>query len=157
MRLLTPIVVIMPFSVVANLQIFIPMEKEKLILQSTLTGAVTNFTFNMILIPRFAENGAAAATVLAEFAVTAVCFWNIGRFYDRKQIFRQYFQYWIAAAPIPAIVTLAKIIPAHYVIRMCIVIPLSAVCYFAILRVWRNSYFMEVMQRLKKRRNIQKG
>lgn len=148
MRLLTPIVIIIPFSIVTNLQIFVPMEKEKLILQSTLTGAVTNFICNLLLIPRFAEDGAATATVLAEFAVTAVCFWNIGKFYDRKQIFRQYFQYWIAAAPIPVIVLLVRLIPVHYIIRMCIAIPFSAVCYFALLWLMRNPYLLEGMKRI---------
>ena len=154
MRLLTPIVIIIPFSIVANLQIFVPMEKEKLILQSTLAGAVTNFTFNMLLIPRFAENGAAAATVLAEFAVTAVCFWNIGKFYDRKAIFAKYLQYWIAAVPIPVIVLLIKCIPIHYVLRMCVAIPLSAVCYFALLLLMRNPYLFEGIRRMRGRESI---
>lgn len=148
MRLLTPIVVIIPFSIVANLQIFVPMEREKLILQSTLAGAVTNFTFNMFLIPRFAENGAAAATVLAEFVVTAVCFWNIGKFYDRKAIFAKYAQYWIAAVPIPVVVFLTKCVPVHYVVRMCIAIPASAVCYFSVLWLLRNPYLLEGIKRI---------
>lgn len=157
MRILTPIVLLIPFSVATNQQIFVPMGKEKLILQATVMGAVTNFTFNLLLIPRFAENGAAVATVLAEFAVMAVCFWNIGKFYDRKQIFRQYFQYWIAAAPIMVIVILAKLFSVRYIVRMCIAIPLSAVFYFVILRVWKNPYLIYGMERLKKCRSIQKG
>ena len=143
MRILTPIVVIIPFSVVANLQIFVPMEQEKLILQSTLTGAVTNFAFNLLLIPRFAENGAAVATVLAEGAVTVVCFWNIGKFYDRKRIFSKYAQYWIAAVPIPVISVLIRRLPIHFVLRMCITIPVAAACYFAILTALKNPYLAE--------------
>lgn len=149
MRILTPIVVIIPFSAVANLQIFVPMEKEKLILQSTLAGAVSNFTFNMILIPRFAENGAAVATVLAETAVSAVCFWNIGKFYDRKTIFAKYIQYWISAVPIPVIVLLTRCIPVHYVLRMCIAIPVSAICYFTLLWLFRNPYLLEGINRIR--------
>ena len=149
MRLLTPIVVIIPFSIVANLQIFIPMEKEKLILQSTLTGAATNFILNMILIPRFAENGAAVATVLAETAVTAVCFWNIGKLYDRKTVFAKYSQYWIAAVSIPAIVIPVKYIPVHYIWQMCISIPVSAACYFTVLYLLRNPYLLEAIKSAK--------
>lgn len=146
MRILTPIVVIIPFSIVVNLQIFVPMGKEKLILLSTLTGAVTNFTCNMLLIPRYAENGAAVATVLAEGAVTAVCLWNIGRFYDRKQIFARYFQYWLAAAPIPVIILLLDLAQVSYVIRMFVAIPLCAACYFAILYAFKNPYLLEGTQ-----------
>lgn len=154
MRMLTPIVVIIPFSAVANLQIFVPMEKEKLILQSTMTGAVTNFTFNMLLIPKFSENGAAVATVLAETAVTIVCFWNIGKFYDRKAIFSKYYQYWIAAVSIPAVILLTKCIPIHYVLRLCIAIPVSAVCYFALLWRMGNPYLAEGIKRVRANRKI---
>lgn len=143
MRLLTPIVVIIPFSIVANLQIFVPMEKEKLILKSTLSGAATNFVFNMILIPRFAENGAAVATVIAEAVVSAVCLWNIGKYFSRRGIFAKFVQYWIAAAPIPIIVLLVKRIPIHIVLQMIIEIPLSALCYFALLWLMRNPYVLE--------------
>ncbi len=148
-RILTPIVVIIPFSIVANQQIFVPMEKEKLILQSTLTGAVTNFALNMLLIPRFAENGAAMATVLAETAVMAVCFHNIGKYYDRKKIFSKYAQYWIAAVPIPVVVLLVNKVQAHGVLRLCVSIPIAAVCYFAVLGIFRNPYFTEGVRKIK--------
>ncbi len=154
MRILTPIVVIIPFSVVVNLQIFVPMGRERLILLSTMIGAITNFTCNMLLIPRYAENGAAVATVLAEGAVTAVCFKNIGKFYDRKKIFRHYYQYWIAAMPIPIIVLLARNISTHCVVEMCIAIPISVLCYFAILGMEKNPYFIENMARLKNQSGI---
>ena len=149
MRILAPIVVIIPFSTVANSQIFVPLGKEKLILKSTLTGAVTNFIFNMLLIPRFAENGAAVATVLAETAVTVVCFHNLGRFYKRKQIFSKYSQYWISSIPIIVIVALSLNLSVHYILRLCISISVSAVCYFAVLRGFRNPYLMEAMEMLR--------
>ena len=146
MRLLTPIVVIIPFSVVTNLQIFVPMEKEKLILQSTMTGAITNFVFNMILIPKFAENGAAIATVLAEATVSVMCFWNTGKFFERKEIFSKYIQYWIAALSIPMVVFLTKCLTIHYAVRICLVIPISAACYFAALWFLRNPFLSEATE-----------
>ena len=149
MRIITPIVVIIPFNVVTNSQTFVPMGKEKLILLSTMAGAITNFTCNMFFIPRWAENGAAAATVLAEFAVAVVCFWNIGKFYDRKVIFSKYAQYWIASVPIPVVVLLVNCVPIHYVVRMCIAIPVSAVCYFALLWLLRNPYLLELIKQMQ--------
>lgn len=148
MRLLTPIVIIMSFSIVTNSHIFVPMKKEKLILQSTITGAITNFIFNMLLIPKFAENGAAMATVLAEASVSAVCLWNIGKFFDRKEIFSKYIHYWIAALPIPAVVLLTNYLPVHYALRMCISIPISVVCYFAVLLLLCNPFVLEIKNNL---------
>ena len=149
MRLLTPIVLIIPLSVVTNLQVFIPMGKEKLILCATMSGAVTNFSCNLFLIPRFAENGAAIATVAAEMVVTIVCFACVRKFFDMRQIFNKYYQYWLAAIPIPLITILAKTLPVHYVIRMFIVMVLSAGCYFLLLLVLKNDYLLETFQTVR--------
>ena len=143
MRILTPIVVIIPFSVITNLQIFIPMAKEKMILQSTMVGAVVNFTLNQLLIPRYGENGAAVATVVAEGAVTAVCFVNIGRFYDRRAIFAKYYQYCLAAISIPLAAVLSRLLPVGRWIGMFVVMTLSVTGYFSVLFVFRNPYLLE--------------
>ena len=146
MRLLTPIVLVIPFSVVTNQQIFVPMRKESLILLSTSAGAVTNLICNAFLIPRFAENGAAIATALAETAVAIVCLFNAKRYFDMKQVFKHYYQYWVSAIPIPLIAILTKMLQVHYVIRMCVIIVLSAGCYFLLLFVLKNDCLLEVFQ-----------
>ena len=151
MRLLTPIVVIIPFSVITNLQIFVPMAKEKLILQSTLAGAVINFTLNQLLIPRYAENGAAVATVVAEAAVTTICLVNIGRFYDRRAIFAKYHQYWLAAMAIPLSVAVCRLLPVGRWIGMAIMVGLSVVAYFSVLFALKNPYLLEARDIVKRK------
>lgn len=149
MRILTPIVLIMPFSATTNNQILVPMSKEKLILRSTMTGAVTNFICNLILIPHYAENGAAIATVASETAVAVVCFFNAKKYFDVKAIFKNYYQYWLAALPIPFLVLLAKTLSIHYVGQMFLAIAASAGCYFALLYLQKNIYFLQALQQLK--------
>lgn len=149
MRLLTPIVLIIPLSVVTNIQAFIPMGKEKLILRSTLSGAATNFICNLLLIPCFAENGAAIATVAAEMVVTIVCLAYAREFFDMRQIFRKYYQYWLAAIPIPLITMLAKALSIHYVIRVFVIMALSAGAYFLLLFVLKNDYLLEAFQAVR--------
>ena len=149
MRILTPIVLVIPFSVVTNQQTLIPMGKEKLILLSTSTGAVTNLIFNSVLIPKFAENGAAIATVLAETAVAGVCFINIGRYQNRKKIFSTYWQYWTAALPMLLMIGILNLLPINYLVRTAIVIFTSIICYFSMLLVLKNPYIMEAFQTIK--------
>lgn len=151
MKLLSPIVIVIPFSIITNLQIFIPMRKEKLILFSTCVGAITNFCCNFFLIPRLAENGAAIATVLAESAVTGVCLFNIRRFLDVKKIFYQYYQYWIAAFPILFIGYLVKLLLSNYILRICVMVTISAFSYFIILVIMRNSCLFEVLKIIKEK------
>ncbi len=143
MRIMTPIVILIPFSVATNQQTLVPMKKEKLIIISTLAGAGTNFTFNMLLIPPYAENGAAAATVLAETVVAVISMINAGRFFDMKHIFRLIWQYWAAAAVIPVVVWLIRRISMHYVLRMALAVIVSSVLYFLLLLCKGNPYVRE--------------
>lgn len=149
MCLLTPIVLIIPFSVVTKSQVFIPMGKEKLILCATMSGAVTNFIGNLLLIPRFAENGAAIATVVTETIIAIISFACARKSFDMRQIFKNYYQYWLAAVPIPLIAMLAKMLPIHYVIRMFAVITLSVACYFLILLLLKNDCLLEAFQAVR--------
>lgn len=153
MRILTPIVLLIPFSVATNQQIFVPMKKEKLILQATVMGAITNFSFNMLLIPRFAENGAAIATVLAEGAVAAVCFWNIGKYFNRKVIFLNYLQYWIAVLPIIVVVIIIKRLSIHFIYKICFSIFISAASYLASLKALKNPYLTDIYMMIIKKIN----
>lgn len=151
MKILTWIVIVIPFSMMTNLQVFVPMGKEKLILQSTCVGAIVNFICNYICIPRFAENGAAIGTVVAETAVAIVCLYNLNRFMDMKHVFRVYFQYWIAAFPILLISFLIKQYELNYVIEMFIIMLVSGVSYIGILFAFKNEYLLYVIYTIMRR------
>lgn len=151
MRILTPIVLVIPFSVVTNQQTFVPMGKEKLILISTCAGAVTNFICNLILIPQFAENGAAVATVLAEIVVAIVCFINAKGLFSIGSIFKNYYQYWIAALPIPMIAWWSGMLSMHYVLRMILIVTISIIAYFGILLFFKNQYMEYAVIALRNR------
>lgn len=149
MRLLTPIVLVIPFSMATNQQTLVPMGHEKWMLLATSLGAITNLISNAILIPRFAENGAAIATVLAETVVATVSYCNASRFFCMKQFFKKYCQYWVAAAPIPLIAYVIKILPIYYMFQILLIIFLSCGNYFFILWKMKNQYMIEVMETVR--------
>ena len=151
MRILTPIVVFIPFSVTTNQQTFVPMGKEKLILLSTMVGAVTNFLCNLWLIPRYAENGAAVATVVAECAVAVVCYGNAKRYFDMREILQKIWQYILAAVPMVLIVFMIRRWDAPYVLKLCIGAVVSAGSYFSILIALKNAYLMKIIEKLGQR------
>lgn len=150
MRLLTPIVVVIPFSVVTNLQIFVPMKKEKLILRSTCAGAITNFICNMLLVPELSEDGAAVATVIAETVVTVICYVNVRKYLKLSSIFKGYHQYWLAAIPILFIGYGTTKFMEHGALRICVVTITSSCCYFAVLFIQKNQYVLEVRDKMIK-------
>lgn len=148
MRILTPIVVFIPFSVATNQQTFVPMGKERLILISTVVGAVTNFFCNLWLIPQYAENGAAVATVVAECAVAVVCFFNVRRYFNMKEILQKIWQYILAAILMAVIVLIVQQWNIQYALRLCIAIVVSAVSYFAVLIAVKNIYVWKIIERI---------
>lgn len=149
MKLLVPIVLFIPFSVVTNQQTFVPMGKENLILISTSLGAISNFIFNLILIPRYSENGAAIATVFAEMIVAITCCVNAKHYFDMGTIFKKYYQYWLASIPIWVINELVDMMSLNYIIKMIITIGMSVGGYFFILFAFKNKYLLDVVRILK--------
>lgn len=152
MRIMTAIVILIPFSVMTNNQTLVPLGKERLIFFSTMMGAISNIISNSILIPRFGENGAAVGTVIAEGVVAIICFINAIRFFDMRGIFRLYYQYWIAALPIVGIVWVSKFLPVNRIIFVGLTVMLSAIWYVLALWLFKNEYFIDAINKIIRKR-----
>ena len=150
MRIMMPIVVLIPFSVVTNQQTFVPMGKENLIMCSTLVGAVTNFTLNSLLIPQFAENGAAIATVVAELAVAVVCFKNVRKYFDMRGTFKFVWQYLFATITVPLICLTLNVLGTSFALTV-LEMALSVSSYIAVLWLLKNPYFHVVTDSVVKK------
>ena len=72
MQYLTPIIIFIALSNFIGIQILYPRGEEKKVLISVIVGAIVNFSLNWILIPRYAQNGAAISTTIAEGLVLLI-------------------------------------------------------------------------------------
>lgn len=72
MQIILPTVILIGITNLLGFQILVPLGKERLVLLSVLAGGVVNFTFNLILIPKYSYVGAAISNLLAEFTVAIV-------------------------------------------------------------------------------------
>lgn len=88
LQILAPIITFIGLSNMTGIQILYSQGKESIVIKSTLVGALTNLTLNLLLIPSFAQYGAAAATCVAEFSVIATML-IIGRKYIPYTIFNK--------------------------------------------------------------------
>ena len=66
---------------VMGLQVLYPMGKINIVIICTGIGAVINVLLNVWLIPKYGHNGTAVAYMLAEVAVTFVCFLSEGNIF----------------------------------------------------------------------------
>lgn len=72
LRVTLPLLPLAGFSTWLGLQILFPKGEEKALLISALFASATNIALNLTLIPRFAENGTAAAAVATEACAAIV-------------------------------------------------------------------------------------
>ncbi|WP_163182667.1 flippase [Neobacillus sedimentimangrovi] len=89
MKFLAITVLFLACGNVIRSQYLIPSKKDKIFITSAILGAISNFSINLIFIPRFGAIGAAIGTVIAEFIV---CFYQL--FSVRKSFsYFKYFKY----------------------------------------------------------------
>lgn len=73
-RLLTPMIIIRALGDLLCYQCVLSTGYEKIRIPATIMAGITNILLNAILIPKFTHNGAAFASVIAEFVVNAIQF-----------------------------------------------------------------------------------
>ena len=72
MRIASFLIYVLGFSNLFGTQVLLTFDGERQLLICTITGAVSNIIMNSIMIPYYAQNGAALASVLSETLVTAL-------------------------------------------------------------------------------------
>ena len=70
LQIISPIIIMIGISSVLGIQILYPQRQENKVILCTALGALVNLVLNIWLIPRYAQDGAAVSTLLAETMVT---------------------------------------------------------------------------------------
>ena len=82
MILIAPIAPLIALSNIMGTQYLLPIGRQKEYTTSVIIGCIVNCVFNLLLIPKLLSIGAAIATVIAEFSVTAVQAYFVRRDFD---------------------------------------------------------------------------
>lgn len=151
MRILCPIILFIGLSNITNTQILIPMGKEKCITKSVIIAAVVNFITNFLLIPVFKENGAAIATLIAEFIVV-----GIQIYYSRDVLKNLIFNkdnlnYLIASIAMTIIIFIVKCIVPGIFISLVLSFILGCTVYFLVLFILKDTVLSIIIKYLLRR------
>lgn len=141
---------LVPANTFIVLHLFIPLKKEKYNLVSTGAAAALNFAMNMVLIPKLLQNGAAIATVAAEFIEFIINLYYFSRFVSLKLVFKDIWYYVIAAVPIIPICYFLSITYMSIVLYVMLSVVLSLTVYFGILILVKNPLIMDGLYIIKK-------
>lgn len=149
LRILTPLMLVIPISVLFNNQIFIPMRKEKYVLHSVLLGAFINLMLNSLLIPLYAEQGAAISSVFAEIAVMIVCLYYVKKELKIRGVFKNYANNFVVIVPLVVVMLVFKMIIDDKVSRLVLSVIFSILVF--ILCRKKEMLNLGVLSLLKKR------
>lgn len=146
LQIISPIIVAIGISNLIGLQVLYPLGKIKIVTISTLVGAIINCSLNLLMIPKFAQNGAAVATVCAEICVTLTQFIIARKYIPFKLVDRQ--------STYCFVTTLLMIFFCHLFIGVgcsdlinLIVVPIIGVLFYGIVMILiKNTIALEVLQ-----------
>lgn len=149
LQIISPIIVAIGISNLIGIQILYPLGKIKIVTLSTMIGAIVNVILNLILIPKFAQNGAAVATVVAENSVTLAQFALAGKFIPFKFIDRGFIYCLIATIVMMLICGLFVYLGYSDITNLISVPIIGCLFYGTIMIILKNEIAMEILYTLK--------
>lgn len=142
-------------STIFTLCALMPAKREKKTLISSSTSALLNIGLNFILIPIFAEKGAAFTTVLAEFTMMTMNFYFsrdiTGFVFKDKQTWKNIFSAVAGCVGIFLACRVSSVLPNMF-IRLMVSISCSGVVYAIILLVLKNEVALRMFNQLMSKR-----
>lgn len=156
-RILSISIITVAFSNFLGYQVLVTLGKERIMLISTIVGAVINVLLNIFLILKLQYNGAAIASVITEFIVTVIQY--ISTIKIVKINIRKNFILKIAFSVLLmiAIVTIVKYLIFNIIIETIVGCILGVIVYFLSSFIFRNELVIEFIEKLNKNFSLKRG
>lgn len=144
-RIFSFLVLAIGLSNVTGMQLLIPIKKQNVFTVTVMAGAVVNLVINIFLIPRYFAVGAALASIIAEFLVTAIQFVyvvQIKKLFTYRGIFRYAARYFLCGGTMFAAVTVFKQFLKPNVSGTFFAVIAGGIIYFGMLFLWKDDFVM---------------
>lgn len=134
MKLLSPIILIVGCAHFVGMQILYSNKRESWYTAAVSVAAVCNFAANMLLIPRFAQNGAVAGTLVAEgVGLVVMCVLGRRLIADARVIDWRLLGYFVASALMLCVMFVVK---RFLCANMFVLIATGVAVYLACMALW---------------------
>jgi O-antigen/teichoic acid export membrane protein len=145
-RVLSPIMVFLGISGILGTKVLYAMDCQRIVILCTVFGAVSNFILNLFLIPLFSHYGAALASLVAEFLVSASMLY-FGYKLMRLSIFdRNMFEIVIGTIVVAIFVLFFN---RHFqltpLVKLVSDLLIGGVCYTSLMVTMKNEYFRRAL------------
>lgn len=150
LRILSGLVFVFSIAYFRGQIVLMAAGKEKIILKATICGALINAVSNSLLIPRFYQNGAAIASILAELVVTSILVYSSSRVIP-VSINRKYVTTLIVACFVMAVVIKIFIgMQLNLIIKLFASVMAGGTVYFMVLLLLKNEIVLEFKKKMIK-------
>jgi O-antigen/teichoic acid export membrane protein len=149
--IMSVITIFISLSNVIGMQYLLPTKKEKYYTISVITGALINFILNYILIQKYQAIGAAVATVIAEFIVTAVQFYFVRKEFKFIEVLKLSTKYFMAGFVMFIVVSF--LVNTNIFIRSVTVVlssGIGALVYVGMLLLLKDEFLLNTIKSVKK-------
>lgn len=142
LQIISPLILFIGISGLLGTKILYAQDKENIVIYSTCFGAIINFVLNIMLIPKYAQNGAAFSSVIAELLVTTSMLY-LGRKYltynfFNKDTFQSLLFSVIAFLPVYAIHVMHLSIYVELAVDILCTILIYIICMYTFNKYYRN-------------------
>ncbi|MFN6991324.1 MAG: polysaccharide biosynthesis C-terminal domain-containing protein [Fervidobacterium sp.] len=147
---ISPIILFIAWSNLIGIQVMLPLKKESYLTLSVFVGAISNFTLNLILIPKYRALGAVIATDVAEFMVTFVQIILIRRLIDVGRLFKDVWKHFLAGTvTFGLLMVLSKLPVGNAYQRIALNILSGTIFYILIQYLLRSEINGIILKKLK--------
>lgn len=157
LRIISPIIVFIGISNVLGLQMLYPLGKIKMVTLSTCVGAAVNVLLNFALIPLWSHNGAAIATLVAEFSVTIVQLYIVKSFLSFP-LFSKKTLHYILSTLFMVGVCYMLMLRLNGALAQIIVIPIiGGIIYCTLMFLFREGIVVDMIGQIKEKVSKRNG
>ena len=149
LRIISPIVIFIGISNLIGIQVLYPMGKIRLVTISIGIGAAVNLLLNFLLIPRLMHNGAALATVLAEFSVTTAQYLMVRKLLPFKLFSKRTLSYLFSAIIMTAACYLIMMIPNGNLPKILFTAFAGVLVYGGLMIAFKDELSLDIINRIK--------
>ena len=142
------ILIVQGLDDIFGMQYLVNVGKQKQYIISIFSGAIMNFIFNLILIPKFASAGAIIASFLGELVIVLIQMYYVKDSINLKRFFKQSKNYVIASLTMLILIPLNNFLKVP-ILNTVITIGLSIIIYFITLFILKDYTLINVVKKIK--------
>lgn len=150
MQITSLIILFVGLAYFIGFQVLYPYNLEKYYTYSVITAAIANFIFNYFFIPKYAQNGAAIGTAIAELiGVLMMLYFAKDKlkeleFYNKKNLV-----YFVSAFIMGVVIFFIKKLNLKDIEKLFTSVILGGITYFTILFLFKEYFVMEGLKLIK--------